>query len=233
MENNYLHTAEWKTAEDAIGEYFGEVLDLAGRQILTACKLHSAKMRNWTVKQLLAEENKSVEDEESSHWWTQWEGLLEHLEKKFSIHFPRKSEVPESFVTNSDDTYTKITCEGLNFEISSQTLSELVCILLAKEELDNKFFIYSYEPITKEEMLMSMPFSDSTKELTYQILKEMPVDSFLGGYCRLKSVKGEFGRITDMDAVGYKAILRDMHSDTVLKEYENFRELVEDGWVID
>ncbi len=71
------------------------------------------------------------------------------------------------------------------------------------------------------------------KELTYKILNDVPINNFIQGHCCLKSERGEFGRITIYDAINYKAIVREMKSDKILKEYENFKELAEDGWVVD
>ncbi len=78
-----------------------------------------------------------------------------------------------------------------------------------------------------------MHYSKKTKKLTYKILNDMPINNFLLGHCCLKSERGEFGRITIDDAINYKAIVREMKSDKILKEYENFKELAEDGWVVD
>jgi hypothetical protein len=76
-------------------------------------------------------------------------------------------------------------------------------------------------------------YGNKTKQLTYQILNDMPMESFILGHCCLKSERGEYGRITIQDATNYKAIVREMKSDKIIKEYKNFDDLIKDGWVVD
>lgn len=78
-------------------------------------------------------------------------------------------------------------------------------------------------------------YSKSAQELTLRILDDMPVSSFFRGYCVLKYSGNEYshGRILLTDAMNYNAIVRDMDSDKVLVTYDSFKDMVEDGWVVD
>ncbi len=234
MNSNHVYSENWKYSEDAIQEYFGEILALSSQHLYTACMLLSAKKRNWRISDLLNAEKKERDlPVESSHWWTEWEGLLLHLEDKFSIQFPRKGE-QEDVYRNDNGHYSKTEFGGVEFVIKSEDLSELVSILCAGEDPDQKFFQYMAEPITEEEFLQAHPYSDFSKELTYNTLRDMPINSgILLGYYSLKSDSGKFGKITVDDLLANKWNVREKNSDQIQNTYSTIRKLVDAGWVLD
>lgn len=234
MNSNHVNSENWKYSEDAIQEYFGEILALSSQHLYTTCILLSAKKRNWRISDLLnvekTERNLPVE---SSHWWTEWEGLLLHLEDKFSIKFPRKGE-QDAVYQNNNGLYSKTEFGGVEFVIKSEDLSELVSILCAGEDPEQKFFQYTVASITEEEFLLAHPYSDSSKELTYNTLREMPINSgILLGYYSLKSDGGRFGKITVTDLLANRWNVREKISDQIQESYPTLRKLVDSGWVLD
>lgn len=234
MEVNHLETENWKYSEDKIREYFGEVLELSSNQLTTACKLLSAKKRNWTITNLLdAERRESSFEPESTHWWLEWDGLFQFLENHFQIRFPRKGDFEDGFKRNENASYTKIVFLGINNEISSSELSKLVSTLISNDEIPKEYFVYSYEQIIEKEYQSLNPYSDSTKNLTYEILTKMPFESFLLGYAVLKSQYNKFGKILMMDVVDYKAIIRDMQTNEIIETYQDFKTMIDAGWVVD
>ncbi|MDX1958338.1 MAG: hypothetical protein SFU98_07180 [Leptospiraceae bacterium] len=78
-----------------------------------------------------------------------------------------------------------------------------------------------------------MNWSVETQKMTKKIIRELPIENFIQGYCVLKKETGEFARITVNDAIGYKAILREMDSDEIIVSYETIDEIVQNGWVVD
>lgn len=234
MNSNHLYSENWKYSEDAICEYFGEILALSNQHLYTACRLLSAKKRNWRISDLLnAEKAETTLPIESSHWWTEWEGLLLHLENKFSIQFPRKGE-QDAVYQNNNGHYSRAEFEGVKFAIKSEELSELVSVLCAGEYPDQKFFQYTAESVTEEEFLQAHPYSDSSKELTYNTLRDMPINSgILLGYYSLKSDSGKFGQITVTDLLANRWNVREKNSDQIQNTYSTLRKLVDAGWVLD
>ncbi len=105
--------------------------------------------------------------------------------------------------------------------------------MISKEEIPKEFLAYSIEQISERDYQSLNPYSEQSKSLTYEILTKMPIESFLLGYCVLKSQYNKFGKILVMDVVDYKAVVRNMQSDEITETYSDFKTMIDAGWVID
>ncbi|MCB1147856.1 MAG: hypothetical protein KDK38_13735, partial [Leptospiraceae bacterium] len=76
-------------------------------------------------------------------------------------------------------------------------------------------------------------WSASLKEMTREILYEMPIANFHMGYCMLKSLDDQYGLITIGDVSADRYIIRNTENKSEISRFDSIDELLKAGWVID
>jgi hypothetical protein len=222
------HSSEWKEAMDAISQYFNGLVDMLTTNIAGYCKLKSAFEKGWNINQLIAQSNSSqgLSEIDDSFWWNEWIGLLSFLEDEFDINFPQKEDFEEIYYNGYVE---KI--QGINYNLTIDKLAEIISLLLSDEELPREFFLYEVSPIDFEDNLLT--WSDSLKSLTKEVLRELPIPSFMKGYCVLKSLGRKHGKISLEDAIAYRWQIKDIETDELIVSFDSLDELIDAGWVVD
>lgn len=77
------------------------------------------------------------------------------------------------------------------------------------------------------------PWSESLKTLTKEVLNELPIPSFLKGYCILKSANHQHGKISIQDAISYRYNIQNIESNQLIVSFESVDDLIQAGWVVD
>jgi hypothetical protein len=222
------HSSEWKEAMDAIAQHFNGLVDMLPTNIEGYCKLKHALDSGWDVKQIITKSriSEGLSESEESFWWNNWDELLAVLEDEFDINFPRKEDFEEIYSTGYIEKNL-----GINYNLNIDKLAEIISLLLSGEELSREFFLYEVIPVDNQDNLPS--WSDSLKSLTKETLHELPIPSFIKGYCVVKSLAREYGKISLGDAFAFRYVIKDIDTDEVIVRFDNLDDLIHAGWVVD
>lgn len=90
-----------------------------------------------------------------------------------------------------------------------------------------------FTPKVRKDLLPNQ-WSSTLQDQTRYVLEHLPPSSFLrDGYCILKSINHEYGRISLDDAISYQYKIKHMDVEELIYSFDTLNELIEAGWVVD